>query len=1063
MLHIGLGDLRTMEDRAPCSLRGTIRDHTFPHLLLVEASAGSGKTEALAKRYVWFVLASEENVPHNNISNILAITFTNKAAREMKERVLESLKKLALRKDQGFFRESLEQLGIGPEELEDLARASVGRVIERYSDFQIQTIDSFMNRVVNSAALELDLRPDFEITMTYNELQNYSISLMLRQVGPGRSHQITAVMDQFLDLLNELGGANFIWNPELELEKTFSEFLGVEAKEVGSLVFEDRRKEIQQCRETISRIYEGIKVLPLPKKQKYGEKFEKDLKRANIREILRRTYSPNTVPILKGKVPRDKMGLYKNAKKRWLSLIPVVGRLATFSSLSRYHAFGEAYHEFRRMLESVKLRTGVLHISDISKKLSQYLNEEIVPEVYLGLGQRLYHFLIDEFQDTDPVQWASIYPLVSEALAKDGSLFLVGDLKQAIYMFRRADYRIMRGLMHEIRGENCSHHWLPPSVRNSAWVDTLNKNYRSGEVILEYVDEVFKDNLRAMLGSDEFQTDLTGLTDFVQNPTPEKRGKGYVRTMRFVGGAKQGDKGVSSPVREALLDIISDLLERGYRHRDIAVLAAKNRELVTIVDWLTTAGIRASASSSLDVRKRKVVGEIVELLKFLESPVDDLAFANFILGSTMAKAAAGLGIRIDPEELHQLILTKKNTGQDHRYLYQRFRKHAVFSTVWEGYFEILYQKTGYYPLYDLVCLALRAFRIFENFPEESGSLVKLLEAVNILESSGQNSIRDFLEQIADGQTDLFNLELPEYADAVRLMTFHKAKGLGFPAVINVISESPRPSNPIYYSKAGDKIMVHHITRDMADKSPALAQIYRYRQMDEEIQRLNTLYVICTRAKSELYNLVILRKEDSLLGTLFHERELGQKAREETKDGPPPPVPTPVRLGPGQELAEEWRGEKGWSYTRWVEARRGEVYHQILEGIEFLSDQPADQIARIVEKCLATGQNPFDSGQMRSDIEKFLSSSEVRGWFESAPGRTVFREKEYVDESGNTHRMDRVMVDDHQVTVIDFKTGELKDYSEQAKKYMHILRQVYPGRKVIGYVAHVDSSRVKEIE
>jgi len=1049
-----------LSNNIPHSLKEIIKHHKFPHLLLLEASAGSGKTEALAKRYVWFILA-EGKVPHNDISNILAITFTKKAAREMKQRILEQLKKLALNKDVAIFEETVEQLGIPPEELQSLAEANVSRIIERYSDFQIQTIDSFMARVARSAALELDLRPDFEITMTYGELQHYSIALMLRQVGSGRNREITAMIDQFLDLLNQLARPNFIWNPELELEKKFSEFLGVESKEIGNLVFEDRRNEIQQCRETISQIYEAVKALPLPKKEKYVEKFDNDLKRGNIGEILRRTYSQHTVPVRKGKGSEDETELYENAEREWLGLIPVVGRLATFDSLSRCHAYGEVYREFKSMLQSVKLRTGVHHISDISKILNQYLNEAIVPEIYLGLGQRLYHFLIDEFQDTDPVQWASLSPLLYESLAKDGSLFLVGDLKQAIYMFRRADYRIMRGLVQEIKGEISSYQWLPPSVRNSAWVDTLGKNYRSGEVILQYVEEVFKNNLKDVLGKKEFQRDLTGLTDFVQDPTPKMKGKGYARTMPFVRRAKEEDEADAAPERKALLGIINDVLNRGYRHRDIGVLAAKNRELAMIVDWLITANIRASASSSLDIRKRKVISEIVELLKFLESPVDDLAFANFILGDVMARAVASRGIKLNSKELHQMILDKGNTGRG--YLYQTFRKHAESNTLWEGYFENLYQKTGYYPLYDLVSMALRAFRIFDNFPEESGSLVKLLEAVNILESKGKNSIQDFLEETADEKTELFNLELPEYADAVRLMTFHKAKGLGFPVVINMIYESRPPSNSTYYDKEGEKIRVHYITKDLAKKSPDLAKIYERRVIDNQIQHLNTLYVMCTRAKWELYNLVVLSKQNGLLGTLFKERELGQKTEKEKQDEPLLPSPTSVKLKHGTERDKEWGRDEGWSYTRWVDAKRGEVYHKILETIEFLSGPSGKKMTDIMDRCPAITQTPFDSEQIRSDIESFLSYSEVRGWFEPVPGRIVFREKEYVDKSGNLYRMDRVIIDEDEVTVIDFKTGELKDYSEQLKKYMHVLGEIYPDRKVNGYVAYVDSSRVEEIK
>jgi len=160
-------------------------------------------------------------------------------------------------------------------------------------------------------------------------------------------------------------------------------------------------------------------------------------------------------------------------------------------SLSKYSHYGPLYQEFKEYLERVKRKAGILHLDDINKKLSQYLQRNgIVPEIFFRLGDRLYHFLLDEFQDTDRVQWENIRPLLEEAYSKGGSLFAVGDMKQAVYMFRKADYRIMREIVEGIKSKNKEA--LSPSVAENAEVIPLKENYRSGEIILSYVDDILK-------------------------------------------------------------------------------------------------------------------------------------------------------------------------------------------------------------------------------------------------------------------------------------------------------------------------------------------------------------------------------------------------------------------------------------------------------------------------------------------------------------------------------------------------------------------------------------------
>ena len=120
-----------------------------------------------------------------------------------------------------------------------------------------------------------------------------------------------------------------------------------------------------------------------------------------------------------------------------------------------------------------------------------------------------------------------------------------------------------------------------------------------------------------------------------------------------------------------------------------------------------------------------------------------------------------------------------------------------------------------------------------------------------------NSIKDFIQLVAEDEGEsILNVILPTYIDAVKVMTFHKAKGLGFPVVINIIYDSGGVRDNIFFEKDQEALTVYHITKAMSEKSSKLHTLYAEKKLDEKIQNLNLLYVANTRAQKELYNIVI---------------------------------------------------------------------------------------------------------------------------------------------------------------------------------------------------------------
>ncbi|MFA6435066.1 MAG: UvrD-helicase domain-containing protein [Elusimicrobiales bacterium] len=1049
----------------------------FPHALLISASAGSGKTYTLAQRYAQFLLS--DRVPGNDLQNLLAVTFTNNAAKEMKGRILKWLKELALDKHCGKMDETLGLVSLSREELHLRAGALVDRVITDYSDFHIQTIDSFLARVLTASVDELGLPPAPRITMSYDLLIEPALYSMFARIG--RSDLPSEAVDKFLAVLPKTG--SYAWNPAARVKDNFNSFLNQEGRTQG----------------LIARPREDYEALT---KAKFAEVLR-------ACAALRGRYKPelfkdSSLAAIKAGSPTEFLaaysftyGILNGVKKKFFpagweadieSLNAAVIELAELNAAAYYQPYVGMYGRFKEELERVKRgKTDVIHINDIAKKLSAYVNAGNVPELYLKLGERISHFLMDEFQDTNRLQWAVFRPLVEEALSKTGSLFAVGDIKQAIYMFRNADYKIMRSFLDVGEGRSGETEYLSLApVGGVLKLINLPVNYRSDGEILDRVNKLFKETLKnspELLGED-----LTELTTYEQSVRPDRLGSGFVKTeiLELEDPEEPGEQ------KEWLLRTLSDARKR-YSLNEIAILVSKNRRIEPVVEWLTGAGIPVASLSSLDIRKRKIVAELLAYLKFLETPSDDLAFADFITGDIFTKLT-GLG---RPEML-DFIFNSRNSGAPgpelpaRGLLYAAFRNHSEYKGYWDTYLDLPFRKVGYLPLYELVSLIYNLFRIFENFRDEHAFLARFLDAVIKLEAEGVTSPRAFTEFAAGGDEDkaaVFSIELPEYIDAVRVMTFHKSKGLGFPVVINMLFNEQEPSDPMYFEEKDGEIHVYHITKDAAEVSAGLRPIYERRKVDSGVQDLNLLYVISTRAGHELYNLLVkkLRKtpaKDARLSDLFSAYESASRPR-------PPSGRSEARgsEGPVDIVAAGLKREGRFdalkpTYASFFETAEGELAHELLAHLAPDSgpraasrapdpSDPAHSALRSALAALYARYAPkypfkFDEEKIISSLVSFLEycgAAVLPGYgapelFAEKPGRVTLVEAEFIDKAGALFRMDRVIIDADLVTVVDFKTGRenTEKYAVQMKNYLAIISEVY-GKPAKGILAYVDLKKM----
>ncbi len=1024
----------------------------FPHALLISASAGSGKTYTLTQRYVQFLLS--DKVPGNDLSGILAVTFTNNAAKEMKARILAWLKELALDKNCVKMDETLALVALSRDAAQARARELVERIIANYSDFHVQTIDSFLARVMSASVDELKLPLRAEITMAYDVLIDLALYALFSKIG--KEELPAEEVDKFLAVLPKTG--SYPWNPARRVKENFNSFLTQEGKTAGLIKASGGDYEA------------GVKA-------KFGEtlKFCASLVKHYGRPEL---FKEKALAALEAKNLTDFLAAYKfdygifhGTKKK--SLLPgwekdlaalneMVIELTELNAAAYYHPYVGIYERFKTELERAKRgKTDVIHISDIAKKLSAYINADNVPEVYLKLGERISHFLIDEFQDTNRLQWDVIRPLVEESLAKTGSLFVVGDIKQAIYMFRNADYRIMRSFLDIAEGRKPAAEYLSlePLGGELKYVN-LPVNYRSDGVVLKYVDSVFKEKLKGV--PELAGEDITELTTYSQSVRPERLAHGYVKTEVL----EVEDLSGPGPQKDWLLDAVRSARGR-YPLGEIAILVAKNKRIEPVVEWLTEAGIPAASLSSLDIRKRKVVAELLAYLKFLETPSDDLAFADLITGDIFTRLTG-----LTREEMTGFIFSARHSTPGPRpptmILYAEFRNHAKYGKYWDDYLDEPFRKAGYLPLYELVSLVYGNFRLFENFPEEAAFLARFMDAVTTLEAEGVTSPRAFIEYASGADEDkakVFSIALPDYVDAVRIMTFHKSKGLGFSVVINLLYDERDPSDPMYFEERGGEIHVYHITKAAAEVSVKLGPVYEGRKADGNVQDLNVLYVISTRARHELYNLIIKKArktaaKEARLPDLF---ETFEEGRPDAREPELRKASKPVEIAAAAGRPEQRFDASKPTYVSFFETAEGELVHAMLARFIELPPDPEARLSACFDELSPGYPFKFDKSKVVKSLLTFLACPAAAALFAARPGRAVLTEAEFIDRTGCLFRMDRVIVDADAVTVADFKTGRenTEKYSAQMKNYLAIIAEVY-GKRTAGVLAYVDLQKVVEV-
>lgn len=1009
----------------------------FTGVKIVEASAGSGKTYALSRAYLGLLLADPSE---NTLKSLLAITFTNKATYEMKERILELLKRTAL---DGFVKpedkkDLLAYLKLQPAPAKDKSLQALDTIILNYNSFQVKTIDSFVNLLLSGCAYRLGLPADFRIKKDFEYYLEAALDLIIERAG--QDNQLRAIFEDFLEqyLYAE---DNKSWSPRMDILELAKDMFtqttkhGMDFRVPGppKELLSKKRKFIELVGELRKKLPEGTHKTFLKSLDSFLQ-YNKDTFSLDGMSTF---FYKDDLPLNKGTTCGDA------THKLWDHVRAILADIAMLESSRGYDHYLQIYDQIRKAFQVICRKESILFLPELNGQAVKIFNEEdfSIPELYYRLAARYRYILIDEFQDTSLLQWSNLSPLAEEALAGGGGLFLVGDAKQAIYRFRGGE----AGLFTAVPA-NLSQFGLT--------TEKLARNFRSGKEIVSFVNAIFQsENLQALVNvfldkkdhalveDQECGKYLSLYHDLAQSAVKEK--DGYV-------SAEVVDDDFDENLPVAVIKRINELLAR-FNPGDIAILARTNKQAELITGWLLDAKMPVESEKTLNILEHNSVREVVSLLEFLAAPLDNLAFATFISGESFTRVSGIPAAEITSFLFKLGIRVRKG---DKIYYYREFQKE--YQQVWDKLIEDIFRKAGFLPLYELIVSIVSRFELLKRTKHEQGFLVRFLELVKEQEEESLD-IPGFLEYLKEAREEDLYVKTRE-SHSIRVLTVHKAKGLEFPAVIVPFTGIEPKVNNFHIQEKDGTLAPLNIADKYWKLNRKLAEIRRSEYLKSILDEINTLYVSFTRPKEELH---IFVKKDSppvmLLPGLPYEKGQKRVAKEEIKTVAPIVLSGSLFEAWTDKLKEE---QEAVDSERMKKRKEGDVLHYLLAGIGNTRKQDIKAILKDRRKSLPLSF--FTDAEIDSLQEKALAvvtDPGMKQFFDT--DAEVMTEVSITAEGGVGRRIDRLLVFPKEVWVIDFKSDKNERNYEQVKGYCRSVEIIFE-RKVRGFIIYLGNLEWEEI-
>ena len=841
-------------------------------LLIYNASAGSGKTHNLSEQFAKYLLeGGPEAYKHQ-----MAVTFTNKATLEMKERIIKTL-----------YENSIGKNG-EDEKVQEKAKGVLRRLVHDYTMFRVSTIDSFFQRVLRAFALEMGHRGAFDTSLDDDLAVSEALDSLYSKLGKPECEELLERIKN-LSLSRIEDDKNWDWKRDLlrissEITKSGYRSRKKEAEEKARQngeklkSYEEFNKELNYKREVLRKDFvEPLEALnkeliratdSLDKKCLNGKTAKNFLKTLTGE---RRFVDPGTKRVISLSDKEDLFDLNKwDSEPEYFFLKKATdGVISSYKAsvgviLSKIEAlYAEQYENYvSYQLVSKNIRETTL-LDYISAELEEYLKQQQLtlladapqilsdliggsdtPFVYEKIGTTLNHYLLDEFQDTSDSQWENFRPLLLNSLAEGNSSLLVGDVKQSIYRWRGGDWNILRSE-------------IPDKFKEFCFTKPLLVNYRSLSNIVAFNNLLFSEPgclvsaFAGLLGEKVSEKSKFAMPEVVRGiyagsaqevcDRYKKVGQRGVVKVIYAGKSSRYIKDyITTPADFACVDVVRRIWEltgcggevadrvaygggggAKYSLSDIAILVSSNKDAEKIAGVLVKKGISITTTDSLNIGSNNTVAVILELLRKLVEPE-----------SERLEALA----RISGAKVKKLWLLERDGGADTEFR----RRLAECGT-----------------LYEICKVLINTF--IESYPVGDASFVKaFLDKVLDYNTANGTNISMFLRWWEENQKNFYIPELSGKTDAVRVMTMHKAKGLAFKVVF-----TPFLRDEVLKLK-GDRWLISD-SEWLDFKAPLMINvegvgvrdsIYRADYDNELLQtcidNINLAYVSFTRAKERLY-------------------------------------------------------------------------------------------------------------------------------------------------------------------------------------------------------------------
>jgi len=1009
-------------------------------IISVQASAGSGKTYSLAKRYIYLLLSSGDGI---GIKNIIAVTFTNKAAVEMKYRVISYLKKAALSLDTGGFFDGLK---LTESEISEKSAAVLKDILESYDNFNISTIDSFKNHILKSCALSIGISPNFVIERDYSAALLFSLEVFLRnaQTSENLKNIVRRYLLQYSVRDLDWFPKNNIYN---EIEKVFKKS-GNTGKDIlsgGGVSFGNEISS--RSRAVFKKIEEFAKLLPSLCINKHCSNAVEKVLTAGWK-----TFFSVDIP------PRfacEKLEYRKDAETSdeadllWSRINGEIKSLCEFYMENYYGVYSDIYSKVAAEFDARSRIDGIVFLNEINRKAVGFFEKggDVMPEVYCRLSEKYRHFLIDEFQDTNLVQWMGIKRFLEESLAAGGTFFYVGDVKQAIYTFRGGNPGIFDKMSEEFPFAGIEKRYL-------------RQNFRSGRVLVDFNNGVFsKENVERFLG--EIYRDKNfggGFSKFVETysfsgqETPEGRDYGYVE----IDVIDKLCKDVKGEIKQKFIGCVFRCLER-FSAQNITVLCRTNEEVLDVSSWLFENGLEVESYQTLNIKNNRCIKQIVSLFMFISSPIDTLSFSSFILGDIFSRAVGA-----ESSEFENFIFAANGMGKTEIF-YKAFRDR--YETLWKEYFENFFVRSGFVPVYELALAVLAEFKVIENFPDSKAFVMCFLELIKDFETRdcGLKNFLEYFESLEDGSESLYIKSA--FGSGIKIMTVHKAKGLQFPVVIMpFLKLSEKPVEKPYFDDSGSAVKLLSVSENIAKFSRKAREIYEREKVSSLLSELNVLYVSMTRAEYEFYALVPPKSGSSnnMVPVLLKGSSLVQGVEQtySLSGGEEDEIVLDASAGGYKDIQKYLTNPAGMRPDIGGAGKRGVVVHCALSRIVSLKNK---DIGSVIDGAVKFAKRKFlfeDIEFLRKKLGKLFDSEEILRLF-MYDESDVCNEKEIVDASGAAFRIDKLIIADGGIIIADFKSSNAgrRENRGQVNRYTALVSEIYPGRKISACIVDIEKAAV----